>query len=89
MEQRDPDAQSVANSLINIFESCFHNISLTLHPGDISGEVAGKSSNVSWAARQLSHNYVDSESRKNCVITVMDCKENIRLRFCTVLTVLS
>jgi hypothetical protein len=45
-----------------------------LHPGDISGEVAGKSSNVSWAARQLSHNYVDTESRANCVITVMDCK---------------
>lgn len=52
-------------------------MSYTLHPGDIEGEVAGKSSNVSWAARQLSHNYVDTESRRNCVITVMDCKLKI------------
>jgi hypothetical protein len=74
MEQRDPDAESTATQLITIFSNSFRNISFTLHPGDISGEVAGKSSNVSWAARQLSHNYVDPESRKNCVITVMDCK---------------
>ena len=76
MEQRDPGAESTANALIATFESSFRNISFTLHPGDISGEVAGKSSNVSWAARQLSHNYVDNESRKNCVITVMDCEYN-------------
>ena len=74
MEQRDPDAQATAESLINTFKDSFHNMSYTLHPGDIEGEVAGKSSNVSWAARQLSHNYVDTESRRNCVITVMDCK---------------
>jgi len=74
MEQRDPDAESTATQLITIFANSFRNISFTLHPGDILGEVAGKSSNVSWAARQLSHNYVDTESRKNCVITVMDCK---------------
>ena len=72
MEQRDPDAESTATQLILVFATSFRNITFTLHPGDISGEVAGKSSNVSWAARQLSHNYVDSESRRNCVITVLD-----------------
>ena len=74
MEQRDPDAESTAHALMNAFEPSFRNISFTLHPGDISGEVAGKSSNVSWAARQMSHNYVDTESRRNCVVTVMDCE---------------
>jgi hypothetical protein len=74
MEQRDPDAKATAEVLINSFKGAFRNMSYTLHPSDISGEVAGKSSNVSWAARQLSHNYVDTESRRNCVITVMDCK---------------
>lgn len=73
MEQRDPEAKSTAEALIKIFEKSFHSISYILHPGDISGEVAGKSSNVSWAARQLSHNYVDTQSRRNCIITVMDC----------------
>ncbi len=74
MEQRDPDAQTSANALIDAFAPRFHNMAFTLHPGDIPGEVAGKSSNVSWAARQMSHNYVDRESRANCVITVMDCE---------------
>lgn len=74
MEHRDPDGETVATQLILIFSQSFRNISFTLHPGDISGEVAGKSSNVSWAARQLSHNYVDNDSRRRCVITVMDCK---------------
>lgn len=74
MEQRDPEGESTATALILSFATSFRNISYTLHPSDISGEVAGKSSNVSWAARQLSHNYVDSESRKNCIITVMDCE---------------
>ena len=74
MEQRDPDAEITATALIITFANSFHNISLTLHPGDISGEVAGKSSNVSWAARQLSHNYADYDSRQRCIITVMDCE---------------
>lgn len=74
MEQRDPDAEITATALIITFASSFHNISFTLHPGDVSGEVAGKSSNVSWAARQLSHNYTDYGSRKRCIITVMDCQ---------------
>lgn len=74
MEQRDPDGESVATTLIMSFASSFRNISFTLHPGDITAEVAGKSSNVSWAARQMSHNYADTESRKNCIVTVMDCK---------------
>ena len=74
MEQRDPDAKATSEALMNIFQKSFRSISYTLHPGDISGEVAGKSSNVSWAARQLSHNYVDTESRRNCIITVMDCE---------------
>ena len=81
MEQRDPDAESTAVQLIKIFSAKFRTISFTLHPGDISGEVAGKSSNVSWAARQLSHNYMDNELRKRCIITVMDCKLKCQLPF--------
>ena len=73
MEQRDPNAQSTADAIITQFASSFHSISHTTHPSDISGEAPGKSSNVSWAARQLSHNYVDPEVRRNCIITVMDC----------------
>ena len=81
MEQRDPGAKSQAENLIQHFNEAFHSMSYTLHPGDISGEVAGKSSNVSWAARQLSHNYVDTESRKNCIITIMDCEYHVRYPF--------
>jgi len=74
MEQRDPHAVSTARTLIERFESSFRSISYTLHPGDIVGEVAGKSSNVSWSARQLSNNYTEAEVRRNVIISVMDCK---------------
>ncbi|MCJ1389691.1 hypothetical protein MMC18_002548 [Xylographa bjoerkii] len=86
MEQRDPDAESTATQLILVFATSFRNISFTLHPGDISGEVAGKSSNVSWAARQLSHNYVDSDSRKNCVITVLDADTHLSSNYFLLIT---
>jgi hypothetical protein len=86
MEQRDPDAESQATALILAFSASFRNISFTLHPGDITGEVAGKSSNVSWAARQLSHNYVDTESRRNCVITVMDSDTHLSSTFFCLIT---
>lgn len=73
MEERDPTAQRTSEYLLNAFEGVFHSIQCTLHPSDISGEVAGKSSNVSWAAKELTRRYVDSLARDDCVITVMDC----------------
>ncbi|KAH8832993.1 glycosyl transferase family group 2-domain-containing protein [Flagelloscypha sp. PMI_526] len=72
MEERDSTAKNMAATLIDAFRLSFRSISCSFHPGDIPGEAAGKSSNVSWAARNLGLNYRDSRDRDNCIITIMD-----------------
>ena len=86
MEQRDPDAEWTAHALIRSFKESFRNMTFTLHPSDIEGEVAGKSSNVSWAARQLSNNYVDARTRAGCVITIMDSDTHLSSNYFLLLT---
>lgn len=73
MESRDPEAEKTAAILIERFEPTFRKIEHTMHPGDIPGEAAGKSSNVSWAAKQLQKTYQGTFAFKNVLMTVMDC----------------
>lgn len=40
-------------TLIEEFSTAFFEICFTLHPRDIEGEAAGKSSNVAWASREM------------------------------------
>jgi len=49
----------------------FRNIDFTVHPGDIPNEAAGKSSNISWAARQASRQYT-AKIRPEVTMTVID-----------------
>jgi hypothetical protein len=72
MEDKDPEGQKTAFSLITSFPKAFRSIQFTVHPAGLDGESQGKSSNVSWAARQASRNYLDEKARRNCIITVMD-----------------
>ncbi len=52
MEQREKNAKEKANILINEFKNTFGAILATYHP-DIQGEVKGKSSNQSYAAKMI------------------------------------
>ncbi len=72
MEEKDPDAQKTAFTLMNAFPKAFRSIYFTVHPAGVNGESQGKSSNISWAARQASSNYREEKARRNCVITIMD-----------------
>ena len=72
MEEKDPDGQKTAFSLMTSFPKAFRSIQFTVHPTGVTGESQGKSSNISWAARQASRKYVDEKARRNCIITVMD-----------------
>ena len=72
MEEKDPNAQRQASTLIQAYSQRFCNISMSLHPSGLTGEVQGKSSNVAWAARMAARTYTNSVSRQNCVFTVMD-----------------
>jgi hypothetical protein len=71
MEQREPNVELKAMTLIQEFVKKFRSIDYTLHPSDIPGESAGKGSNVAWAARKLSQKY-SMEQRKDVIITGID-----------------
>lgn len=55
MEEREAGASAKAQSLIDSYRSkgAFCDITYSLHPGNIIGESAGKSSNVNWASRHM------------------------------------
>ena len=71
MEQREPNVETKALSLVSEFVKKFRAIDFTLHPSDIPGESAGKGSNVAWAARKLSEKY-RMGIRKNVIVTGID-----------------
>lgn len=53
MEEAEPNAENKARSLIRYYQDSFFYITFTLHPVGIPGETRGKSSNVSYASRQM------------------------------------
>lgn len=71
MEQREPNVELKAMTLIQEFVKKFRSIDYTIHPSDIPGESAGKGSNVAWAARKLSPKY-SMTARKDVIITGLD-----------------
>ena len=74
MEQRDPQAVPFAQTLVELFKDRFRDIQYTLHPADMPGEAAGKSSNISWAAREAIFKHKSSPNWKDTLMTVMDSK---------------
>jgi hypothetical protein len=77
MEARDPNAASVAESLLFTFKHRFRHIQYTIHPEDLAGEAPGKSSNISWAAKEVQKKYYSSSAWKDVMLTVMDSKTQI------------
>lgn len=75
MEARDPNASSVAEMLLVTFKNHFRHIQYTMHPEDLAGEAPGKSSNISWAAKEVQRKYYSSPAWKDVILTVMDSKK--------------
>ncbi|KAI9206376.1 glycosyl transferase family group 2-domain-containing protein [Polychytrium aggregatum] len=69
MEETEAGCVTKAEILKSQFSASFQDIRHTVHPKGIVGESRGKSSNVSWAAREMSQ-YLQGEN--NIVVTVMD-----------------
>lgn len=74
MEKKETEASWKAVELISAFETAFVQVRATFHPYDLPGEIAGKSSNVAWAARQIMdiHARDGQEDVINTLITVID-----------------
>jgi hypothetical protein len=76
MEEKETLAHDKAATLIAIFQKAFLNITAVFHPAGLPGEIAGKGSNVAFAARQIMEwTRTDPyKNRHNHLITVMDGK---------------
>lgn len=76
MEQKETDAHDKAAKLISAFEESFLAVRSTFHPAGLPGEIAGKSSNVAFAARHIVqvHRTELSTGSCNVIATVMDGK---------------
>lgn len=74
MEEKENEAVEKAKTLISSFGNSFYAIHATFHPVGLPGEIAGKSSNVAYAAREITNLHRHELSEDNCkvVITVMD-----------------
>ncbi|KAL2168106.1 hypothetical protein VTG60DRAFT_370 [Thermothelomyces hinnuleus] len=80
MEQREHNAEAKAASFANEFSKKFRSIDFTVHPSDIPGELAGKGSNMAWAARKLSEKYSLGQ-RKDVIVTGIDADSHLSANY--------
>jgi hypothetical protein len=74
MEQKERDSAEKASLLISNFASHFASIRATFHPIGLPGEIAGKSSNVAFAAHEIFRTHQTEGDKTDTIITVIDCK---------------
>lgn len=66
-------AESVAEKMKNKFSDKFYKFAVSVHPANIEGEVAGKGSNETWAAREIKK-FIDEEKidYKKIIVSTFD-----------------
>ncbi|KAI9331666.1 glycosyl transferase family group 2-domain-containing protein [Zopfochytrium polystomum] len=69
MEESEAGSERKAIALVSRYADAFLQIVYTIHPVGLEGEIRGKSSNVSWAAKQMARK---SKNHRVEIITVMD-----------------
>jgi hypothetical protein len=74
MEQKEKTSAEKASLLTSNFTSRFLAIHTTFHPSGLPGEIAGKSSNVSFAAHEIFRQHRMEGNKTDTIITVIDCK---------------
>lgn len=73
MEAREPGAEAKAETLQAEFNGCFGAVFATYHPCGLPGEIVGKSSNESWAARIAKRIVVDEQGHDIHNVTISSC----------------
>jgi len=72
MEEREAGAREKGDELIGRFNGSFLRIMASIHPGNILGEEAGKSSNEAWAAK-IARATVDELGIDPALCTITSC----------------
>jgi hypothetical protein len=85
-EQRDPMAPIRAERLSERFSTLFENLLITFHP-DQDGEVRGKSANLTWAARRVQAQLIDTGilDPERLIVTVCDADSRLHHRYLSAL----
>jgi len=73
MEEREPGAETKAQTLLQEYAGSFGDLFYSLHPAGLPGEVVGKSSNEAWAARIAKRVMVDEQGHDLCDCTITSC----------------
>lgn len=73
MEQKEPGSAEKGAALATRFARRFANIVVTVHPGNLPGEIACKGSNEAWAAREAKRFVVDELGVPIERVTVTSC----------------
>ncbi len=70
------------------FENSFPNFFVTMHPENLEGEIPGKGSNESWAARFIKENFIDPEKipYEDIIVSSFDIDTRIYRQYFEVLT---
>jgi cellulose synthase/poly-beta-1,6-N-acetylglucosamine synthase-like glycosyltransferase len=81
-EERDPMAHARAQRLSERFAPLFHHLLITFHQ-DQDGEVRGKSANLTWAARRVQEQLVDTGmlDPEHLIVTVCDADSRLHHRY--------
>jgi hypothetical protein len=81
-EERDPVAPARAARLSARFAPLFQHFVMTFHP-DAEGEVRGKSANLTWSAKQIKRELIDSGKLdpEHLIVTVCDADSRLHQRY--------
>jgi Glycosyl transferase family group 2 len=86
-EERDAQAPARAERLVARFGSLFEHLLITFHP-ELAGEVKGKSSNLTWAARRVQEELIDSGkvNPEHLIVTVCDADSRLHRGYLSALS---
>ncbi|THZ33527.1 hypothetical protein D6C90_08295 [Aureobasidium pullulans] len=76
MEENETGAESKARKLQRDFAGRFRRLSRSMHPSNLEGETKGKSSNLSWVAKQAAAYYA-KEPNSEVILTMMDADTHL------------
>ncbi len=87
-ERAGIEAEEIASQIKKDFEKDFFSFLITIHPKDIPGEIAGKSSNEAWGTKVVKNEIIDKFKipYENIILTSLDSDTVVYSRYFSCLT---
>lgn len=87
-EERAPEGRAVAERIQKEFGAHFFKLILTVHPSGLAGEIPGKGSNESWAAKEAVRTVIDPLrlAYENVIVSVFDSDTQVLPKYFGILT---